>query len=159
MQQVSCVSVWSRCGRRWYLSGMFTWLKKLVSNSAAPAQAPKGPIILPKEDPRDTIQLATVWEVVDRFLKNNPSPTVYGVHALVEAGAANLLEPAELFQACEKIQEHGYQYPLNPTLINELEQGEFLEFLSWHGQNQIELEFYANESTIRELIERFRMGR
>ena len=138
---------------------MFTWLKKLVSNPTPPAKAPEGPVILPREDVRETIQIATVWEVIDRFLQNNPSPTVYGVHALVEAGAANLLEPAELLQACEKIQEHGYQYPLNPTLINELEQGQLLEFLSWHGQNQIEIEFYANEATIRELIERFRMSR
>lgn len=137
---------------------MFKWLKNLVSASPAKTQDSQGPVILPKENLRETLQIATVWEVVDRFLKNNPSPTPFGVHALVDAGAANLLEPTELFQACDKIQEHGYQYPLNPTLVNEMEPEEILEFVRWHGQNLIEQEYYANESTIRELVQKFRMN-
>ncbi|MCO8124005.1 hypothetical protein NHH03_19835 [Stieleria sp. TO1_6] len=136
---------------------MFKWLKKIVSGSTPPAP-PTGSTVVSKAALQQTLQMATVWEVVDRFLVNNPSPTPYGVHALVDAGAANLMESSELFQVCEKIQEHGYQYPLNPTLRNELDPSELLEFLRWHGQNRIEKEYYANESTLRELIQQFRLS-
>ncbi len=142
---------------------MFSWLKKLVARSDGRGKSTErsgdGPRDGPRDDLRATLQVASVWQVVDRFLINNPSPTLFGVHALVHAGAANLLEPSELIQVCEKIQEHGYQFPINPTLMNELSKAELLEFLRWHGQNDVEREYYANESTIRELIERFRLSR
>ncbi|WP_182870401.1 hypothetical protein [Stieleria mannarensis] len=135
---------------------MFAWLKKLVSGPAPPAASPDSPRTVPQSDLRQTLQVATVWQVVDRFLTQNPAPTPLGVHALVDAGAANLLDASELIQVCEKIQEHGYQFPINPTLINELKPPELLEFLRWHQQHDVEPEYYANEATIRELIERFR---
>ena len=135
---------------------MFKWFKKLVSGSSATTAPSADTIVLPKENMRETLQIATVWDVVDRFLTNNPAPTAFGVHALVAAGASNLLEPKELIQVCEKIQEHGYQYPINPTLINELTPAELLEFLRWHGQTEVEQEYYTNEATIRELIQKFR---
>lgn len=137
---------------------MFAWLKKIVSRSAAPTAPVKQPVAPPADDLRMTIQVATVWQVVDRFLTNNPSPTPFGVHALVNAGAANLLDASELIEVCEKIQEHGYQFPINPTLINELNTSELLEFIRWHGQAGVEQEYYANEATLRELIQRFRNG-
>ena len=138
---------------------MFAWLKRIVTRSnpsAAPAQSPRVP---PAVDLRQTLQVATVWQVVDRFLTQNPAPTPFGVHALVDAGAANLLDASELIQVCEKIQEHGYQYPINPTLLQELKQPELLEFLRWHGQNEVEREYYANEVTLRELIQQFHADR
>lgn len=137
---------------------MFKWIKNLVAGSSKPPQESQPPNREPIENLRETIHVVSVWSVVDRFLTNNPTPTPYGVQALVEAGAVNLLDSDELLQACEKIQEHGYQHPINPTLINELTKPELLEFVRWHDQYQIELEYYANEMTIRELIERFRIG-
>ncbi|MCA9139175.1 MAG: hypothetical protein KDB00_20520 [Planctomycetales bacterium] len=137
---------------------MFNWIKKLVGASNATDQVPDQPRPQPTDNLRETIHIVSVWSVVDRFLTNNPTPTPYGVQALVDAGAVNLLDSEELLQACEKIQEHGYQHPINPTLMNELSQTELLEFVRWHGQYAIEKEYYANEMTIRELIERFRIG-
>jgi len=102
---------------------MFGWLRKLiggVSTQPPPTQP---------ERTKTLAQPATVYEVVDRFLTHNPAPTPYSVHALIAAGAAGLAEPAELLQVCEKIQEHGYQYPLNPTLRSDLTESELLGFL------------------------------
>lgn len=138
---------------------MFAWLNKIVTRSKPSAAPSQGTRVPPADDLRQTLQVATVWQVVDRFLTRNPAPTPFGVHALVDAGAANLLDPSELIQVCEKIREHGYQYPINPTLLQELKQSELLEFLRWHGQNEVEREYYANEMTLRELIQQFRADR
>ncbi|MCA9131657.1 MAG: hypothetical protein KDA45_00810 [Planctomycetales bacterium] len=107
-------------------------------------------------DPRGTIQPLTIFNVVDRFLAQNPAPTPFGVHALIVAGATELMSPEEVLQACEKIQEHGYQYPLNPTLQAELSKAELLGFLRWQARSDIDVEAYQNENTIRQLIERYR---
>ena len=93
---------------------------------------------------------------MDGFLTQNPAPTPYSVHALIAAGAADLAEPAELLQVCEKIQEHGYQYPLNPTLRSDLTESELLDFLVWQAGTGVDREEYRNENTIRELIGEFR---
>ncbi len=97
--------------------------------------------------------------MVDKFLVNNPTPTPFGIHALVAAGAANLLDPKELTEVCEKIQEHGYQYPINPTLANELRESELLDFVRWQSENEVDKESYANELGVKGLIEQFRMSR
>ncbi len=62
----------------------------------------------------------SVMTVVNRFLTANPQRTAHGVHALIAAGAANLADPGDVPLACTKIQEHGCQFPLNPTLRSEL---------------------------------------
>lgn len=142
-----------------YPCEMITWLKKLVSRSKAPTRARQDPVNLPKEALSETVQVATVWAVVDRYLRNNPSPTAYGVHALVAAGAGSFLEPADLIQACDRIKEHGYRNPLNPTLVHEMDPTEILEFVRWHGQYKIQQDCYDSEPGIRELIQRFRASR
>lgn len=137
---------------------MLNWITNLFTAKPAAPASSVVPITTCMDSGEETLQLATVWEVVDRFLTANPQPTVHGVHALLEAGAANLLEPNELIQVCEKIEQHGYQYPINPTLSRELSREELMEFFRWQRNNQIEKEYYANEATIRELIERFRLA-
>ena len=94
--------------------------------------------------------------VVDRFLTENPQRTPYGVHALIAAGATDFQDPAEVPRACAKIQEHGYQFPLNPTLRNELSADQWLEYLRWHVRQSVSKEEYEHEHRIRQLIQRFR---
>ena len=131
---------------------MLKWLKKLLVAEDTSAA---------NEDERsftDTLQLATVWGVVEHFLESNPTPTPYSVNALVDAGASDLLDPEELLQACDKIKEHGYQYPINGILMAELEPPELLSYLRWHQKTGVTKESYENERKIRDLIERFRSG-
>lgn len=104
----------------------------------------------------DTIRPLTVVDVMDNFLVQNPAPTPYSVHALIKAGVTELMTPGEVLEACHKIQQHGYQFPLNPTLQAELHSSDLLRFLRWQAQSEIGVEFYQNENTIRQLIKRFR---
>ena len=103
-----------------------------------------------------TLQFASAWDVADRYLKDNPSPTPYTMHALVDAGAADLLDASELLDACQKIADHGYQFPINGVLLNDLSDSELLRFVRWQAQVGVAKESYANELKIRELIEMFR---
>ena len=130
---------------------MLKWLKKLLvaDGDSAPPEEDEPPFT-------DKLQLVTVWGVVERFLENNPTPTPYSVNALVDACASDLLDPEELLKACDKIKEHGYQYPINGVLLSELEPAELLSYLRWHAKTGVPKECYDNEPKIRALIERFR---
>jgi hypothetical protein len=130
--------------------GMFWWKKKKQQTEQNQDPVASG------WDPRGSIQPLTVMHVVDSFLTQNPAPTPYSVHALIKAGATELMTAEELLQACDKIQEHGYQYPLNPTLRRELHESELLSFLRWQAHADDALEAYQNENTLLELIERYR---
>jgi hypothetical protein len=133
---------------------MFKWLKRLlVADEESTATVEDEPSFT------DTLQLVTVWGVVERFLDNNPTPTPYSVNALVDAGASDLLDPNELLKACDKIKEHGYQYPINGVLLAELEPPELLSYLRWHKKTGVAKESYENERKVRELIQRFRSSR
>jgi hypothetical protein len=134
---------------------MFKWLKKRRSAEQSPATAPHSPANSGSIT-TDTLKLVSVWDVVDQFLTQNPQPTPYSVHALIDAGAANLLDPPELMQVCEKIQEHGYQYPINGVLLSNLDATELLGFLRWQSKSAVEKSAYDNEATISVLIEHFR---
>ena len=103
-----------------------------------------------------TLQFASAWDVADRYLRDNPTPTPYTMHALVDAGAADLLDASELLDACQKIADHGYQFPINGVLLNDLSESDLLRFVHWQAQVGVAKESYANELKIRELIEMFR---
>ncbi len=130
---------------------MFKWLKKRIAGKGQP-----DPVAQDEWNSTDTLKLVTAWDVVDRFLVNNPAPTPYSVHALIDAGAADLMDHAELLQACEKIQEHGYQYPLNGALVAKLDESELMDFLRWQSRTDIAKGCYDNEVKIGELVEHFR---
>jgi hypothetical protein len=132
---------------------MLKWLKKLLVAEESSDSAEE-------DEPSftDTLQLVTVWGVVEHFLESNPTPTPYSVHALVDAGASDLLDPDELLEACDKIKEHGYQYPINGVLMAEMEPAELLSYLRWHQKTGVAKGCYDNEPKIRELIARFRSG-
>ena len=127
---------------------MLGWLKRLFGG--AESAAPAGPASAAARPRRE------LMDVVDAFLTQNPQPTPYGVHALLAAGVAELGDSQTALQACERIAEHGYQYPLNPTLRDELQDHEILPYLQWHAASGIAREEYRNENTIRKLIRRFR---
>ena len=103
-----------------------------------------------------TLQFASAWDVADRYLRDNPAPTPYTMHALIDAGAANLLDASELLDACQKIADHGYQFPINGVLLNDLSESDLLRFVHWQARVGVAKESYANELKIRELIEMFR---
>ena len=105
-----------------------------------------------------TLKAVSAWDVADRYLQMNPSPTPFTVHALIKAGAADLLEPSELRIACQKIKDHGYRHPLNGVLLRELSEPELLDFIHWQAQESVPKESYANENTILQLIDRFKMS-
>lgn len=133
---------------------MFKWLKKrLGGETNPPAPRPADPS---DTTTTDTLKLVSVWDVVDQFLTQNPQPTPYSVHALIDAGAQNLLEVSELMQVCDKIQEHGYQYPINGVLLSNLDSSELLEFLRWQSKSIVDKSSYDNEASINVLIEHFR---
>ena len=150
---------------------MFGWVKRVLSGSASGKNSQNevglkrsagadnnGSDSLFDDDlaSKTTLQFASPWDVADKYLLNNPSPTPYTVHALVEAGAADLLDPVDLTTACQKIEEHGYQYPINPVLANALTEAELLKFVRWQAQVGVAKESYANEMKLRELMEMFR---
>ncbi len=55
---------------------MFKWLKRLlVADEESTATEEDEPSFT------DTLQLVTVWGVVERFLDSNPTPTPYSVNA------------------------------------------------------------------------------
>ncbi len=130
---------------------MFGWLKRLLPGG----RATEVPANVPSEQAEER-GVRRVRDVLDDFLTQNPQPTPYMVHALVSAGAADLPDSAAVLQLCELIQTHGYQYPLNPTLQNELKQSEILLYLRWQASAGADREEYRDQSTIRRLIERFR---
>lgn len=148
---------------------MFDWVKKLLtgSNSEPELQAVEeagdsagssNSESLFDDDfaSTTTLQFASAWDVADRYLRNNPAPTPYTMHALIDAGAADLLDASELLDACQKIAEHGYQFPINGVLLNNLSDSELLRFVRWQAQVGVAKESYANELKIREIIEMFR---
>ena len=132
---------------------MFGWLKNILTAGKQKAHHVPPPV---DYVPSGTIKPLSVMQVVDNFLTQNPAPTPFGVHALIAAGATELLSGEELVEACEKIQEHGYQYPINPTLQHDLNHAEILRFLRWQSKTHVELDAYQDENTIRDLISRFR---
>jgi hypothetical protein len=137
---------------------MFWWKKKKQNpaDDIPHLTGQEGSSSAPLPNLSDTIRPLTVVDVMDNFLVQNPSPTPYSVHALINAGATELLTPGEVLEACYKIHQHGYQFPLNPTLQAELQSADLLKFLRWQEQSEIGVESYQNENTIRQLIKRFR---
>jgi hypothetical protein len=135
---------------------MFNWLKKRLGGVEKPEVDNYAPDVEMSPSAMGTLHLVTVWDVVDQFLSQNPQPTPYSVHALIAAGAHNLLDTAELMQACDKIQEHGYQYPINGVLLANLDPSELLDFLRWQSTSAIEKGSYDNEANLSVLIEHFR---
>lgn len=131
---------------------MFSWLKRLIgrSESSQRADVEASPPAAARGKPRELMQ------VVDAFLTQNPQPTLFGVHALIAAGAADLRDSETVLEACERIAVHGYQFPLNPTLRRELKTREILPYLQWQARNKIDPNDYLNENTILALVERFR---
>jgi len=127
---------------------MFGWLKRLLGG--AEAAAPAVPAAAAERPRRE------LMDVVDAFLTQNPQSTPYSVHALIAAGGAELEDSHTVVQACERIAAHGYQYPLNPTLREELKEQEILPYLQWQAAAGIAREEYRNENAIRKLIRRFR---
>ena len=105
-----------------------------------------------------TLKAVSAWDVADRYLQRNPSPTPFTVHALIEAGAADLLEASELLIACQKIEDHGYRHPINGVLLRELSKPELLDFIHWQARESVPKESYANENTILQLIDRFKIS-
>jgi len=151
---------------------MFDWVKKLFTGSSS---EPELQIVEEAVESADaagfsnsdslfdddfasttTLQFASAWDVADRYLRDNPAPTPCTMHALVDAGAANLLEASELLDACQKIADHGYQFPINGVLLNDLSESDLLQFVHWQARVGVAKESYANELKIRELIEMFR---
>lgn len=148
---------------------MFDWVKKLLtgSNSEPELQAleeagdsanSSNSESLFDDDlaSTTTLQFASAWDVADKYLRNNPAPTPYTMHALIDAGAADLLDASELLDACQKIADHGYQFPINGVLLNDLSESDLLRFVHWQARVGVAKESYANELKIRELIEMFR---
>lgn len=126
---------------------MFGWLHKLISG---------GEQTKPATEPITKQEILSVETVLDAFLVRNPKKVVFMIHALVEAGGADLSDSDVVHAVCEKIETHGYQYPFNPTLRRELNSSEWLPFLQWHARSSIAHDDYLNENTILELINRFR---
>jgi len=124
------------------------WLKRLFGGAEAAAPAvPAAAAARPRRE---------LMDVVDAFLTQNPQSTPYSVHALIAAGGAELEDSQTVLQVCERIAAHGYQYPLNPTLREELKKHEILPYLQWQAASGVAREEYCNENTIRKLIRRFR---
>lgn len=126
---------------------MLRWFRKILSPSVV-AKAP--------DHQKQVGDHLRAEDVMDVFLEQNPKPTPFMVHALVAAGGANLPDSDAVVRVCEKIEHHGYQYPLNPTLRRQLKYGELLLYLKWHASRQINRESYRDENSIVGLIERFR---
>ncbi|MEN8148681.1 MAG: hypothetical protein ABFS86_02590 [Planctomycetota bacterium] len=102
----------------------------------------------------------SVFDVADAFLRANAQRTQWPVHALIAAGATDLASDHEVLAACEKIEKHGYQYPLNPTIRSLLDgSGDLLAFLRWQAANDVPVTEYEHERKIRDLVERFRSDR
>ena len=148
---------------------MFDWVKKLLtgSNSEPELQALEEAGDSANSSDSEslfdddlasttTLQFASAWDVADKYLRNNPAPTPYTMHALIDAGAADLLDASELLDACQKIADHGYQFPINGVLLNDLSESDLLRFVHWQARVGVAKESYANELKIRELIEMFR---
>jgi hypothetical protein len=139
---------------------MFWWKKKKQLPTDNDHCGTTGTSPVGSEDNFDagkTLEPLTVASVMDRFLVQNPTPTPYSVHALVKAGANELLTSEEVLEVCAKIRQHGYQYPLNPTLMAELDELDLLPFLRWQALANVPIAAYQNENSIRQLIDDFRL--
>ena len=136
---------------------MFSWLKRMLGGGKKPDSSPPPPDDAPSTASAPPAGLTReLMDVVDAFLTQNPQHTVHGVHALVAAGAAELADSQTVLQACDRIEEHGYQYPLNPTLIRELKTREILPYLRWQAASTVSRDDYLNEHRISRLIHQFR---
>jgi hypothetical protein len=138
---------------------VFAWLKAMFKRSGADPAEPAGPE--PSLDaPASVGGKISVFDVADNFLQQNAQRMPYPVHALIAAGATDLASDEEVLKACEKIEHHGYQYPLNPTIRSLLTHGgDLLAFLRWQAANDIPVTEYEHERKIRDLVDRFRSER
>ncbi|OUT60714.1 MAG: hypothetical protein CBB71_06765 [Rhodopirellula sp. TMED11] len=145
---------------------MFRWLKSLVGSAPTAPVEPEAPLIseatLRADDTQEinlsqsTIKVASVWEVADQYIVDNPARTPFGVHALIMAGATNLMGPSELQEVCQKIQQHGLPDPINPTLRRELTAEELFDLLEWMNVNNIPQEHFRDEPSLMNMIRLFR---
>lgn len=145
---------------------MFRWLKSLVGSAPSKPAEPEAPLIseetLRVDDTQEidisqgTIKVASVWEVADQYIVSNPARTPFGVHALIMAGATNLMGPEELQEVCHKIQQHGLPDPINPTLRRELTDEELFNLLEWMNVNNIPQEQFREEPSIMDMLRLFR---
>jgi len=131
---------------------MFHWLKKLFTAAPATSPAAVPAAASPAAQPERPLE---VMDVVDQFLQQNPQRTPLATLALIRAGATRLQDCDQVLQACDKIAEHGYQYPLSPTVQSEVPRSRLLEFLRWQLATGVEKQDYANEHAVRALIQRF----
>ncbi|QDT61023.1 hypothetical protein SV7mr_35530 [Stieleria bergensis] len=145
---------------------MFRWLRSLVGSAPTAPVEPESPLIseatLRADDTQEinlsqsTIKVASVWEVADQYIVDNPAQTPFGVHALIMAGATNLMGHSELQEVCQKIQQHGLPDPINPTLRRELTAEELFDLLEWMNVNNIPQEHFRDEPSLMNMIRLFR---
>ena len=129
---------------------MFGWLKNMF-NVAPPERDPFSSGT-DSPDPPDPL---SVSDVVYAFLVQNSQRTPLATLALVRAGAYRLSDSDQVRDACDSIAEHGYQYPLSPTVQREIPPHRLLDFLRWNEASRIGKGDYVNEHAVRGLIDRF----
>ena len=132
---------------------MLGWLKQIVGRRPTLGDAPRNVELKRESGTRDP---KTVMNVVDEFYQRSRQQTPFGVHALVEAGAADLQSYEEVLEVCRLIVKHCNIDPIMPSLKKDLGKEQLLAFLRWHEANDIEKEEYRNGSSVRALLDRFR---
>jgi hypothetical protein len=137
---------------------MFSPWKQLTARPAALRKQPAS-VSIEDEVGDETLHVVTANEVAQRFLADNPHPPRSGVHALIRAGAANLLLPDELLRVEAEICRRGLPSPLCPTLRQELTPRELLEFIHWQAVTPAAPAAFAEADSVRGLIESFRWER
>ena len=143
---------------------MFDWFKKLRSGprraeppgDPSPALEPSRDQDVAVQETEDKRPRRTVTQVFEAFYEQNPEPTPYGIHALLEAGAADLEDYRQVLEVCTTIKNHCNMDPISPSLKKKLANQELLAFLRWHEANDIAKEEYRDGTSIEELVLTFR---
>ena len=142
---------------------MFGWLRKLTGDRRRAGDT--NGVLQNGDDERQPREFGrgidaderprrTVAEVFEAFYEHNRQPTPFGIHALCEAGAAELRDDREVLAVCERIVNHCNFDPISPMLRKNLADEELLAFLRWHEASDIDKEEYQDGTA--ELIRRFR---
>lgn len=134
---------------------MFDWLKKRTKQKTTQStETARTPTSAKAVDPDRPSRTAA--EVFEAFYDRHKVPTPLGIHALIDAGAADLPSKEDVLYVCDQIRKHCDMEAFVPSARRELTDDELLPFLRWHQTSEVSQEAYYNADTVLQMIKRFR---